>query len=123
MATDDGNPPLQGSTTFTVTVNDLPPMVHISPVSSPLPPGKLTTSGWFVDPGTETWTATVSYGDRAKTAKLTLRSDRTFILSHRYSRRGSYTITVRVTDSDGDVGIQTLHVIIGRKKPSRPPTK
>jgi glucose/arabinose dehydrogenase len=121
IATDDGSPPLSGSTTFTATVNDLPPRVFISAVRSPLPPGKFTTSGWFVDPGTETWTATVNYGDRSKISKLALRSDRTFTLAHRYSRRGSYTITVKVTDSDGSVGTQTLHVVIGRKKPSRPP--
>jgi glucose/arabinose dehydrogenase len=123
IATDNGSPPLSGSASFTVTVNDLPPTVFLTPAKSPAPVGKFADVGWFTDPGNESWNATVNYGDRSKTVKLSLRPDKTFSLAHRYVRRGSYTITVRVIDADGSVGTQTLSIVIGRKRPSGKPKR
>jgi len=58
-----------------------------------------TASGSFTDPGADTWTATVNYGDGSPTAPLAL-SGKTFSLSHVYAAAGTFTVTVRVTDDD-----------------------
>ena len=97
--------------------------MSIVPPPSKVPVGTFTTSGSFVDPGTDTWTATVSYGDKTKTAKLALAPDHTFKLSHRYARKGTYTLTVKVTDSDGAMGTQTIRVVVGPKKAPPPRRK
>jgi hypothetical protein len=67
-----------------------------------------TALGSFSDPGTETWTATVNYGDGSGVQSLTLNSDKTFSLSHQYTVAGSFTVTVVVTDSGGASGTKTL---------------
>ena len=52
-----------------------------------------SSSGSFTDPGADTWTATVDYGDGSGVQALTL-TDKTFNLSHTYADNGSYTVTV-----------------------------
>src|SRR5439155_13805275 len=58
------------------------------------------SSGSFADPGQDTWTATVNYGDGSATQALAL-SGKTFQLSHVYGTVGTYSCTVTVTDDDG----------------------
>jgi hypothetical protein len=58
----------------------------------------LTGTGSFTDSDTDLWTATVDYGDGSGVQPLTLNSDKTFSLNHRYLDNGSYTITVTVGD-------------------------
>ena len=38
----------------------------------------------FTDPGADTWTGTVSYGDGTGARALRLHADKTFVLSHRF---------------------------------------
>lgn len=59
--------------------------------------------GSFTDPGEDVWTATVNYGDGSGDQPLTLNSDKTFLLNHRYDVVGVYTVTVTVTEYE-DVG-------------------
>ena len=58
-------------------------------------------SGSFTDPGANTWTATVNYGDGGGVQPLVLNANKTFALSHTYADNGSFTVTVTVTDDDG----------------------
>jgi PKD repeat protein len=64
-----------------------------------------SSSGSFVDPGADSWTATVNYGDGSGALPLTL-DGKSFTLSHRYAGvgPGPFTVTVTVTDDDGGVG-------------------
>jgi hypothetical protein len=76
------------------------------------PGGTVTRNGSFADasPG-ETWTATVSWGDvQGETVPLALNPDKTFSLSHTYPFVGSYTVVVRVEDSNGAFGTSTFQV-------------
>jgi PKD domain len=66
----------------------------------------LGAPGSFVDPDPQLWAATVDYGDGSSTVPLDL-TGKTFALSHAYDDNGSYTITVRVTDSTGSTGTAT----------------
>src|SRR5258708_11602873 len=63
--------------------------------------GTYTATGSFTDPGTDTWTATVDYGDGSGVQPLAL-TGKTFGLSHVYGGVGSgpFTVTVTVPDHD-----------------------
>jgi PKD domain len=63
-----------------------------------------TESGSFTDPDSTSWTATVDYGEGGGEQPLTLNPDNTFSLSHTYQDQGTYTVTVRVTDNQGNTG-------------------
>jgi hypothetical protein len=65
-----------------------------------LPAATFTGSGSFTDPGADTWTATVNYGDNTGTQTLTL-TGKTFALNHTYSQKGVFTVTVTVNDGTG----------------------
>ena len=64
----------------------------------------------LTDPGADTWTATVDYGDGTGVQTLILNAGKTFALRHTYTKKGTYKVTVKVTDDDGGVGIDTVWV-------------
>ncbi len=71
-----------------------------------------TLTGSFNDPGSDTWTGTVDFGDGTGGRELILNDDKTFNVSHSYNSSGSYTITVTVTDDDGGIGQATQRVSV-----------
>jgi PKD repeat protein len=68
--------------------------------------------GSFTDPDTNTWTATVNYGDGTGNQQLAL-TGKIFTLSHKYVNAGKYTVTVKVDDNAGGVGTDTAIVKVG----------
>ncbi|UCD08626.1 MAG: hypothetical protein JSU79_09735 [Dehalococcoidales bacterium] len=76
-----------------------------------------SSSGSFTDLDTDTWTATVDYGDGSGAQLLTLNSDKTFNLSHLYLDNGAYTVTVTVNSGDGDQGIDAAMVTVNNVAP------
>jgi PKD repeat protein len=60
-----------------------------------------TRAGSFIDPGADTWTASVDYGDGTGSHALTLES-KTLSLSNSFVNPGVYTVTVKVNDGTGD---------------------
>jgi parallel beta-helix repeat protein len=77
----------------------------------------LARSGSFADPGADTWTATVNYGDGSGVQPLALNPDLTYDLSHIYADDGSYTVTVTVTDDDGAATSDTVTVTVDNVDP------
>jgi hypothetical protein len=75
-----------------------------------------TYSGSFTDPGDDTWTATVDYGDGAGDQPLAL-TGKIFDLSHVYANNGVYTVTVTVTDYDAGVGSDTALITVDNVAP------
>jgi len=67
-----------------------------------------SASGYFTDPGLDTWTATVDYGDGTGEQPLALNTDKTFELSHDYTftQGKAFRVTITVTDDDGGSGIR-----------------
>jgi DNA/RNA endonuclease G (NUC1) len=97
--------------TTTVTVMNAAPSVAAFAGGSLLQGETYAAAGSFTDPGADSWTATVDYGDGAGAQPLALDGNG-FALSHRYTAAGTFTVTVRVTDDDGAEGVRTATVTV-----------
>jgi VCBS repeat-containing protein len=90
------------TTSFNLTVNNAAPAITTNGTSVTISEGSTASwTGSFTDPGSDTWTATVDYGDGSGAQPLALSPIKTFSLSHVYTDDGSYTVTVTVSDDDG----------------------
>lgn len=67
--------------------------------------------GSFIDNDSDTWIATVNYGDGTEEQQLTL-DENNFILNHTYASAGEFTVTVEVTDNQGTSGTRTASVFV-----------
>ncbi len=110
-----------GSDAVQVTVNNVAPVVDAGPDQTVRTGSTLTGHGSFVNPGADTWTATVDYGDGGGAAALTL-NGKSFSLSHVYAAAGTYTVSVTVTDDDGGVGSDSLTVTVTGSSANVAPT-
>jgi PKD repeat protein len=102
-----------GTDTAQVTLENVAPTVNAGPDAVlKMACGGMVFSqaGSFTDPGADSWTATVNYGDCSGVRPLTLNQDKTFTLAHTYTKAGTYTVTVTVTDDDQGVGTDTVTV-------------
>jgi PKD repeat protein len=96
---------------FTVTVENLPPVVEAGPDQTALPGETVQFAGSVTDPGTlDTHTYTWDFGDGA-TAEGTLTP------SHAYAALGEYTVTLTAVDDDGGEGSDTLLVSVVNRPP------
>lgn len=77
----------------------------------------VAAAGSFVDPDPQLWAASVDYGDGSGPVPLTL-TGKSFALSHVYDDNGSYTVTVKVTDSTGASGTATSTATIANVAPT-----
>jgi hypothetical protein len=96
-------------TSRTVSIVNVSPVVRQFAGGSVASGGQYTAPGGFIDPGADTWTATVDYGDGGGPRPLAL-SGQAFQLGHAYSAPGSYWVSVQVCDDDGGCGTQTARV-------------
>jgi len=95
----------------TATISNVAPSVSPINGATIVLGQSFVSSGSFADPGQDTWTATVNYGDGSATQALAL-SGKTFQLSHVYGTVGTYSVTVTVTDDDGAAGVGQATVVI-----------
>ncbi len=99
-----------GTKTVTVNVANVAPVV--SATGGSVAEGAVFSSaGSFVDPGADTWTATVDYGDGSGPQPLPL-NGKTFVLSHMYATQGTYSVSIAVMDDDGGIGYATVQVVV-----------
>ena len=103
-----GAAPFADTSLTMVTVLNAPPVVGALAGETIGKGTTYTASGSFTDPGDDSWSATVNYGDGSAVQPLTL-SGKTFALSHQYATPGSYsvTVTVRENDPEAATGVQT----------------
>ncbi len=108
LVTDDAG--AIGADSFNVTVTNVAPTVNLGAAVDLTFDSTLNRAGTFSDPGTtETYWATVNYGDGSGGMALAL-TGKSFGLNHAYGTAGTYTVTVSVTDSEGDTGSASLTV-------------
>jgi hypothetical protein len=97
----------------TVTVQTAhPPKVSLPGSTSLYEGSALSLSGRFNDPASNSWTATVDYGDGSGVQPLALNANKTFALNHLYTDEGLYTVTVQVKDELGSIGTGTMRVTV-----------
>nr|WP_236994331.1 IgGFc-binding protein [Methylomicrobium sp. RS1] len=101
----------------TVTVNNVAPTVNAGADATLNRGSAFNQSGSFSDPGTDTWSATVDYGDGSGVQPLPL-NGKNFGLNHLYAGNGTYTVTVTVTDDDGGTGSDTVQVNVQNQPPT-----
>lgn len=101
----------ESTDTATINVRNVAPAVDAGPIAIVNEGGTFTSSGFFVDPGNDTWTATVDYGDDCDLETLALNPNKTFALSHVYADSDMYRVTMSVTDDDDGVGTATTVVV------------
>ncbi len=95
-----------------VVVNNVAPTVDVGSDAQILEGDTWVSGGSFTDPGADSWTATVDYGDGSGSQPLTL-VGKSFELSHTYVGNGSgpFTVTVTVEDDDAS-GVGTALVTV-----------
>ena len=105
-----------GSTGAVGVATNSPPVVTALPDRTAFQKGGLTDTVTFVDPDpNETFTAAVDYGDGA-TETLSLSQAHTFAIRHSYTRVGTFTVAIRVTDRAGATGSTSSHVKVTPKR-------
>jgi autotransporter-associated beta strand protein len=107
------------STELAVVVHNVAPTVEAGGDRRLPPGGALVRKGIFTDPGADTWTATVDYGDGGGVQPLRLLPGGRFRLQHHYTAPGTYLVTVTVTDDDGGVGSDTFQVTVPKSHAAR----
>jgi PKD repeat protein len=96
-----------------VTVTNVAPTVDAGADQSANTGETVSFSGSFTDPGTlDTQTIEWDFGDGGT-------STSTLTPTHVYGAPGNYTVTLRVTDDDGGVGVDSLVVAVSQD--NRPP--
>ena len=99
------------SSTATVMVNNVAPSVASFSGATINEGGGYSATGSFGDPGADTWSATVNYGDGSGTQPLAL-SGKSFSLSHTYADNGSYTVAVTVTETTPEAATGTASATV-----------
>ena len=101
--------------TFELAVNNVAPVVTAGADQAVDTGETVNIMPTFTDPGDDTHTATIDWGDGAvdviDPATIPLAA------SHAYAAGGNYTVTVTVTDSDGAMGQDQLFVSVNAATP------
>ncbi|MEO8062018.1 MAG: DNA/RNA non-specific endonuclease [Pseudomonadota bacterium] len=97
--------------TFTVVVANVAPTPGVLPDASLNAGGAYTAAGSFTDPGADSWTATVDWGDGSAPAQAAL-SDRNFSLAHVYGTAGTFRVTVTIADDDSSASVSNTVTVI-----------
>ncbi|HET7654029.1 MAG TPA: PKD domain-containing protein [Acidimicrobiales bacterium] len=110
---DDGG---VGADSTSVTVRNVAPTVDVGSDATADEGGPFSQSGSFTDPGADTWSASVDYGDSSGAQPLAV-NGKSFSLAHTYAQDGSYTVTVTVRDGV-DEDTDTLVVTVRNVAPA-----
>lgn len=101
----------------TVTILNVAPTVNAGADASVNEGSGFSRVSSFADPGADTWTGTVDYGEGAGVQALPL-AGMGFTLSHTYIDNGGYTLSVTITDDDGGAGSDNATITVNNVAPS-----
>lgn len=111
------NDGLTTTTTTTVNVTNVAPTLNEFAGATLVAGETYTVNGSFADPGSETWTVTVDWGDGSPLSSTTVTA-RSFSLAHVYATAGVYTVTATVADDDASSSL-TQSVTVTAQAPSQ----
>jgi len=95
-----------------------PPVITLSDDPTLTEGDTLVRVGSFTGPASETFTATVDWGEGGDPEALPLEADGTFALAHVYSAEGDFTLTVRVVDGHERASTAELSVTVENAAPT-----
>jgi DNA/RNA endonuclease G (NUC1) len=101
------NDGLVTTTTVPIVVGNVAPAFGAFPDATRAVGEAYSLAGTFVDPGADSWTVTVTWGD-GSTSQQSLGA-REFALNHVYAAAGAYTVMVTVADDDTSTA--TTHAV------------
>ena len=103
--------------TFAMEVTNVAPTVQAGSDVAIRPNTTFQRQVDLTDPGADTWTAQVSFGDGSVPVTVSNLTDRNFALSHLYQQTGRFPVTVTVSDSDGASGSDAFFVDVMSQPP------
>lgn len=108
----DNNPrrPKSTSGTFTIIVDNVAPTLLNAQDGVYTQSAGFRRSLAFFDPGDDTFTATVDYGDGSPVQSFDLGTSRTLELARDYPSQATYAVTVTITDDSGGLVRRTFRV-------------
>jgi len=95
------------SATLVVHVHNVAPAVPAIPDADVNVAANYSLTGTFTDPGADSWTGRVNWGDGSTSTQALAGNEFAFL--HSYAAAGTYTVTVEVADDD-EVTTRTLTV-------------
>lgn len=108
--------PFAGTITTPLTVLNYRPSMTANVPTFTLTEGGLLSQGRsFHDPGADTWTIAIDYGDGGFTSFPS--TSTIYQLNHRYLDAGNYEASVTVTDDDGAWQSQLINVVVNNAAP------
>ncbi|MFO0820937.1 MAG: Ig-like domain-containing protein [Pirellulales bacterium] len=110
-----------GSTTYTTSfsVLNVPPTLNAGADDSLNEGQTFSRTGTFTDPGADSWTATVNYGDGSGISTLSLNTAaKTYSLNHLYPESGVYSVLVTITDGQSQLVLDTVLVTVNNLAPT-----
>jgi hypothetical protein len=99
-----------------ITVKNVAPEITPGGPATGVKNTTYTWSGSFIDPGADTWSGKVDYGDGSAFATVTLAANKTFSFTHKYVQDGVYTIRMIIKDGEAE-SVVTKRVMIGAVAP------
>ena len=107
---DDG---ASSSDTLIVTVNNVVPVLDECADQTVQWGDTITFSRSFTDPGDDSWTAEIDWGDGSQEEGIL--SSKIITATHVYSTPGEYVCTLTVLDDDGGVGLGNIQITVSTR--------
>ncbi|MDF1499604.1 MAG: PKD domain-containing protein [Anaerolineales bacterium] len=94
-----------------------PPVIKIQGELSLTEGEKFELVGSFSDPDSNTWSASVDFGDGQDSRALEVSEAGKFAIAGVYGDNGEYELKVEIVDDTGSSGLASVSVIVGNQKP------
>ena len=109
---------ISGNTSIVVTVANVAPVVNAGADVAVFLGQIFNLKAGFNDPGVNDnpWNYTIDWGDSSSiiTGSSDIQGVSTIVSAYKYAGLGVYTITISVTDKDGETGIDNLQVEVNK---------
>lgn len=106
------NAGIGSSTSLVINIQNVAPSFKTLADSTATEQTLWTRDVTFVDPGADSWTASVDYGDGTGLQAVPVGPSNTLALSHTYTNAGTYTVHLTVKDDDGGTGTAQFKVVV-----------